>query len=183
MKASWILVLVALLCLPVCFDLPAAHAWADAGHAGVSPGTQAYYEIVPPAITVTSRSAVARPNIIVQSATISSYRVAPGVPVFVIANIANIGAADGSALIQLFVNGLEVEEQEVTLPGGSQFPLKFTLRCPYPGTYSVYVQDTPAGDFQVDPFADTRIILYIGGALLLFALIACTLFMQKGKRG
>ena len=51
-----------------------------------------------------------------------------------------------------------------------------------PGTYSVYVGSIPAGTFTVDTFADPNIILYISGALMLFALAGGVIFMATRRR-
>ena len=104
-------------------------------------------------------------NIAVQSASLSTAKVAPGAPVTVTANVANKGTADGSAQIKLYVNGQEEAHQGVTLSSGSRTPVKFTVSRDEPGTYSVYVGSIPAGTFEVDQFADPNLILYISGAL------------------
>jgi Tol biopolymer transport system component len=120
-------------------------------------------------------------NIAVQSASLSTAKVAPGAPVTITANVANKGTANGSSQIKLYVNGQEEAHQGITLSSGTSTPVKFTVSRDEPGTYSVYVGSIPAGTFEVDTFADPNIILYISGALLLFALIGGVVFMA-GRR-
>ena len=120
-------------------------------------------------------------NVVVQTASLSTDKVAPGAPVTVTASVANTGTADGSSQIKLFVNGQEEAHQGVTLSSGSSNPIKFTVSRDEPGTYSVYVGSIPAGSFVVDQFADPNIILYISGALLLFALAGGVIFMATRK--
>ena len=122
------------------------------------------------------------PNVVVQTASLSTDKVAPGAPVTVTANVANTGTADGSSQIKLFVNGQEEAHQGVTLSSGSSNPVKFTVSRDEPGTYSVYVGSIPAGSFVVDQFADPNLILYISGALLLFALAGGVIFMAMRRR-
>jgi hypothetical protein len=121
-------------------------------------------------------------NIAVQSASLSTAKVAPGAPVTITANVANKGTANGSTQIKLYVNGQEEANQGVTLSSGSRTPVKFTVSRDEPGTYSVYVGSIPAGTFEVDRFADPNIILYISGALLLFAMIGGVIFMANRRR-
>ncbi len=121
-------------------------------------------------------------NVTVQSASLSAERVAPGAPVTVTANVANTGTADGSSQIKLYVNGQEEAHQGVTLGSGSRTPIKFTVSRDEPGTYSVYAGSIPAGSFVVDQFADPNMLLYISGALLLFALVGGVIFMATRRR-
>jgi len=107
------------------------------------------------------------PNVVVQSASLSTDKVAPGAPVTVTASVANTGTAEGSSQIKLYVNGQEEAHQGVTLGSGSRTPVKFTVSRDEPGTYSVYAGSIPAGTFVVDQFADPNMILYISGALML----------------
>jgi Tol biopolymer transport system component len=121
-------------------------------------------------------------NIAVQSASLSIARVAPGAPVTITANVANKGTANGSSQIKLYVNGQEEAHQGITLSSGTSTPVKFTVSRDEPGTYSVYVGSIPAGTFTVDTFADPNIILYISGALILFALAGGVIFMATRRR-
>jgi Tol biopolymer transport system component len=121
-------------------------------------------------------------NIAVQSASLSTAKVAPGTPVTITADVANKGTADGSTQIKLFVNGQEEAHQGVTLASGSRTPVKFTVSRDEPGTYSVYVGSIPAGTFEVNQFADPNLVLYISGALILLALVGGVVFMATRKR-
>jgi Tol biopolymer transport system component len=120
-------------------------------------------------------------NIAVQSASLSTAKVAPGAPVTVTANLANKGTANGSTQVKLYVNGQEEAHQGVTLSGGGNTPIKFTVSRDEPGSYSVYVGSLPAGTFEVDRLADPNLILYISGALLLFALAGGVIFMMMRR--
>ncbi|MHB8086420.1 MAG: CARDB domain-containing protein, partial [Dehalococcoidia bacterium] len=120
-------------------------------------------------------------NIAVQSASLSTAKVAPGAAVTVTADIANKGTANGSSQIKLYVNGQEEAHQGVTLSSGTSTPVKFTVSRDEPGTYSVYVGSISAGTFEVDRFSDPNIILYISGALLLFALIGGVILMATRR--
>ncbi|MGA2159141.1 MAG: SBBP repeat-containing protein [Dehalococcoidia bacterium] len=120
-------------------------------------------------------------NIAVQSASLSTAKVAPGAPITVTANVANKGTANGSTQVKLYVNGQEEAHQGVTLSGGGNTPIKFTVSRDEPGSYSVYVGSLPAGTFEVDRLADPNLILYISGALLLFALAGGVIFMMMRR--
>ena len=121
-------------------------------------------------------------NITVENISLSSAKVGPGAPITVTAYVANKGTANGSSQIKLYVNGQEEAHQGVTLPSGSNTPIKFTVSRDEPGTYSVYVGSIAAGSFEVDGFADPNLILYISGALLLFALAGGVIFMTTRRR-
>ena len=108
-------------------------------------------------VSMTAQGPAPIANITVQSASLSTAKVAPGAPVTVTANVANTGTADGSSQIKLYVNGQEEAHQGVTLSSGSSTPVKFTVSRNEPGTYSVYVGSIPAGSFVVDRFADPNI--------------------------
>ncbi|MGA2160033.1 MAG: choice-of-anchor U domain-containing protein [Dehalococcoidia bacterium] len=133
-------------------------------------------------VPTVAQGPAAMANIAVQSASLSTAKVAPGAPITVIANIANQGTADGSSQIKLYINGQEEAHQGVTLSSGSRTPVKFTVSRDEPGSYSVYVGSIPAGTFEVAQFADPNLILYISGALLLFALAGGVIFMATRRR-
>lgn len=110
-------------------------------------------------------------SISVKSATLSATNVAPGMPVTVRASVANSGNANGSSVIKLYVNGEEETSQSVKIESGKSVQVTFTVSRNEPGTYTVSVGGAQAGSFVVDQFADPNIILYISGALLLFAFV------------
>ena len=120
-------------------------------------------------------------NIAVENTSISLAKVAPGAPVTVTADVANKGTASGSAQVKLYINGQEEAHQGITLSRGSRTPVKFTVSRDEPGTYSVYMGSVPAGTFEVDQFADPNIILYISGALILFALVGSVIYMATRR--
>jgi outer membrane protein assembly factor BamB len=131
--------------------------------------------------SLTSQAPMAIANIAVQSASLSAARVAPGAAVTVTTDIANKGTASGSNQITLYVNGQEEAHQGITLTSGSHTPIKFTVSRDKPGSYSVYVGSIPAGTFEVDQFADPNLVLYISGALMLFALAGGVIFIATRR--
>ena len=120
-------------------------------------------------------------NIMVQSAAISTPKVAPGEKVDITASVANRGSSNGDARVTLYVNGQEVESQGITLSSGQTAPLHFYVSRNEPGTYSVYVGGVSAGSFTVDVFTNNDILIY--GAIALLTLgIAGVLFMITRRR-
>ncbi|MHB8085920.1 MAG: CARDB domain-containing protein, partial [Dehalococcoidia bacterium] len=115
-------------------------------------------------------------NIAVQSASLSTSRVTPRSPVYVTADVANTGTATGSANIKLYVNDNVATDQTVTLHSGGRTTITFNVSCVDPGKYYVYVDNVPAGIFEVDRFGDTNVMLYLGGALIFFALAGAMVF-------
>jgi hypothetical protein len=88
---------------------------------------------------------------------------------------------NGSSSIKVYVNG-ELENSEgVTVNSGSSMPVTFTVSRNEPGTYSVYVGGIQAGSFTVDQFADSNMILYISGTLILLAFAIGVIYVT-GKR-
>jgi hypothetical protein len=122
------------------------------------------------------------PSISVQSASLSTVKVAPGVPVTVTARVTNTGAVNGSTRLTLYVNGQEESSQGVTVSSGSNMPVTFTMTRNEPGTYSVYIGGVNAGSFVVDQFADPNMILYISGALLGLAFVTGLIFILKRRQ-
>jgi hypothetical protein len=121
-------------------------------------------------------------NIIIQSATLAATRVAPGEKVTVSATVSNKGVANGTARITLYVNGQEMESRGVSLSGGQTVPIDFTVSRSDPGPYTVYVGSVPAGSFTVDNTANSSILLYISGALVLIALVGGLVFFIGRRR-
>lgn len=143
---------------------------AGSGGAGAGQGTQG---IVP----------VALPNIVVQSATISAERVAPGEPVTVSASLVNRGTASGTAKVKVYVNGEEeVPVQGVTVNGGSIRPVSFIVSRNEPGTYTVNVNGTSAGSFTVETVAPGT-ILWISGGMVLIALVGGLIYTTRRITG
>ncbi|MHB8085964.1 MAG: CARDB domain-containing protein, partial [Dehalococcoidia bacterium] len=121
-------------------------------------------------------------NISVQSASISSNKVAPGAPVNIIVNVANTGTANGSTQVKLYVNGKEEARQGIAVPSGSKASVKFTVSRDDPGTYSVYAGNVPAGSFKVDAFTDRDILLLIGSSLILLAFILGAIYILRRRQ-
>jgi hypothetical protein len=121
-------------------------------------------------------------NITVQSAKLSTGKAAPEAPVTITAMVANTGTANGSTLINLYVNGQEESCQGITVNSGSTKTITFTVSRNEPGTYNVYVGGTQAGSFTVDQFADPNIILYISGTLILFAFSIGVIYIIRKRQ-
>ena len=121
-------------------------------------------------------------SISVKSASLSTTKVAPGSPVTVTADVVNTGTVNGASSIKVYVNGELENSQGVSVNSGSSTPVTFTISRNEPGTYSVYVGGTQAGSFTVDQFADPNIILYLSGALLIFAFVIGLLFILRRRQ-
>ncbi|MBN1690516.1 MAG: hypothetical protein JW901_05805 [Dehalococcoidia bacterium] len=120
-------------------------------------------------------------NIIVQSAAINTPEASPGQDVYISASAANMGTASGDASITLYINGHKVDSQGVTVAAGQTAPVHFCVSRNEPGTYTVYVENVPAGNFTVDVFANKTGIVYgIMGLMLLG--IAGTLYLLLRKK-
>jgi len=89
---------------------------------------------------------------------------------------------NGSSSIKVYVNGELENSRGVTVNSGSSMPVTFTVSRNEPGTYSVYVGGTQAGSFTVDQFADPNIILYISGALLVFAFAIGVIYASRRRQ-
>lgn len=120
------------------------------------------------------------PNITVLAASLSTTKVSPGAPVTVTANVVNRSAVPGSTRLTLFVNGQEESSQGISVNSGSNMSATFTVTRNEPGTYTVYVGGTSAGSFTVDQFAPETLPL-ISGALVLFALVGCMIYITRSK--
>lgn len=121
-------------------------------------------------------------NITIKSASLSAAKVIPGTPVTVTASVANTGTGNGTSVIKVYVNGAEEAQQGVTVNSGSATQVSFNVSRSEPGTYTVYVGGTNAGSFTVDQFADPNIILYISGALLVFAFVVGLMFILRKRQ-
>jgi len=124
-------------------------------------------------------SPVSMPNIVVQSATLSAAKVAPGEAVTITANLANKGTVNGTSAVKVYVNGQEEAIQGVTVNSGSNRPVSFTLSRNEPGTYTVYVGGTPAGSFTVEQTVDPNVILLISAALFLSGLVLGVIYIRR----
>jgi hypothetical protein len=127
------------------------------------------------------QSPVILPTVYVRSASLSPSKVAPGTTITVTADVVNTGTVNGSSSIKVYVNGEMENSQGITVNSGSNMPITFTVSRSQPGTYSVYVGGVSAGSFTVDQFADSNIILYISGALILIALLLGVAYMVRRR--
>ena len=127
-------------------------------------------------------AAVALPNVVVQSASLSLSKVTPGAPVIVDVALVNKSTVDGALNVKLYVNGQEEASRGATVNSGSTLPISFNISRNQPGTYSVYVGNVSAGSFTVDESADPNIILYLSSALIFIALVLGILFVRR-RRG
>jgi Tol biopolymer transport system component len=132
-------------------------------------------------VPATPQGPVQLPAITVQSASLSSARVAPGTPVTVTANVANTGAVNGSTRLTLYVNGQEESGQGITVNSGSSTPVTFSVSRNEPGAYAVYVGGTNAGSFIVEEFAGPGPIA-IGVGLLLLIVFAAVIIVYRSQR-
>jgi hypothetical protein len=132
--------------------------------------------------TIAQQGPVPMSSISVSSASLSAARVAPGAPVTVTANIVNTGTANGTSSIKVYVNGKEENSQGVAVNRGSNTPVTFKINRSEPGTYTVYVGGTNAGSFTVEQFADSNMVLYISGALILFAFAIGFIYITRRKQ-
>jgi uncharacterized membrane protein len=96
----------------------------------------------------------------VLNATLAAGKAAPGEKVGITATLANKGNSNGTSKVTLYVNGQEVESQGVVLASGEKRTVNFTLSRNEPGTYSVYVNSVPAGNFTVDIFTNNDVLIY-----------------------
>ena len=124
-------------------------------------------------------SPMSLPNIVVQSATVSTTRVAPGEAVTITANLANKGTVNATSSVKVYVNGKEEAVQGVTVNSGSNRPVSFTLTRNEPGTYTVYVSGTPAGSFTVEQAVDPNIILLVSAALFLSGIALGVVYIRR----
>jgi hypothetical protein len=138
---------------------------------------------MPGSITApTQQGPVTVASISVKKASLSATKVSPGTPVAVTADVVNTGAVNGASNIKVYVNGQEESSRGVTISSGSSTPVTFAVTRNEPGTYSVYVGGTNAGSFTVDALADPNIILYISGALLVFAFVLGVIFITRRRQ-
>jgi hypothetical protein len=145
---------------------------------GIGPGGSSGSVSVP----ISQQGPMNLANLQVQSASISSSKVEPGIPVTIIASVVNKGTGNGTANIRVYVNGQEEVSKGVAVSSGSIVIVTFTVSRNEPGTYSVYVGGVSAGSFTVDEMANPNIILYISIALIFIALVVGMAIMLRRKQ-
>ena len=105
-----------------------------------------------PTILQTEASS-APPIVMVQSASLSSSVVRPGIPVIVTAKVVNKGTIDGFTSVKLYVNGKEEFSRSIVVPAAETESVSFAVSRSQPGIYAVSVGEMQAGSFTVDWFA------------------------------
>ena len=129
----------------------------------------------------TAQQPVQLSNIAVQKAAVSSTSVAPGQDVEITASVINKGTSSGTTRVTLYVNGQEDQAKGITVSGGQASPVRFTVNRSEPGTYTVYVNNSPAGSFTVEQLSGNDVFIY--SIIALFVLgIAGTLFFLLRRR-
>ena len=175
-------------------------AKADGGVYGVSYGTERSFTTLPPppppptpappppphssgqTSTVTPAIPVPLPNVVVQSASLSAARVAPGDPVAVTATVVNRGTVNGSTNIRLYINGQEEAIQGVTLESGKNKRVIFTTVKNQPGTYTVYVNGAQAGSFTVAEYIDPDVVLFSSLTLIFFSFVLGIIYIWRRRQ-
>ncbi|MFA5064948.1 MAG: CARDB domain-containing protein [Dehalococcoidia bacterium] len=121
------------------------------------------------------------PNVLVSSAAVASTKVSPGEKVDISAAVTNKGGSSGTSKVTLFINGQEAESKGITLSSGESTTLHFSVSRNDPGTYTVNVNNVPAGSFTVDQFKNNGSLIY--GVIALFIIgIAAIVFLLVRKR-
>jgi hypothetical protein len=127
-------------------------------------------------------STVYLPNVGVQSAAVSAPTTEPNVPVTVTAVIGNTGMANGTKTVKVYVNGQEDIATGVAVNKGETRTMTFTVSRSQPGTYSVYVDGTPAGSFEVREAVSPDVILYGSLALIVLSLILAVIYVTRRRQ-
>jgi len=152
----------------------------------IDPGGPATIMTLPPAShsssTATPPSApILLPNLVVQNASLSAYKVSSGSDVTISAAVANHGTVNGTTVVKLYINGQEEAVRSVNVESGKTVPLSFTVSRSQPGSYSVYVGGTSAGSFVVEDVSEPNIILFISAGFILLALVLGIIYI-RGRR-
>ena len=122
------------------------------------------------------------PNLLVQSASLSAFKVIPGTPVTVTANVANRGTVNGSTKIKVYVNGEEDSSLAVTVESGGSRQVYFTVSRSQPGTYHIYIGGTQAGIFTVEETVDPNIILLISCMLIITSIVLSVIYVLRRRQ-
>ena len=125
---------------------------------------------------------VSLPNLVIQSASLSSKAVTPGMPVTVTADIANKSTVNGNKKVTLYVNGQVESTQGVTVNSGGSSKLTFNVSRSEPGEYNVYVDGVPAGSFNVELFRESDGILIFSAVLVAMAFILGMVMLGRRQR-
>jgi hypothetical protein len=119
---------------------------------------------------------------VVQSASLSALRVAPGEPVEVTATVANRSTVNGSTVIRLYINGQEETSRSVTVESGKTTNVIFTTFRNQPGAYTVYAGGAQAGSFIVADYIAPDIILLISSLLILASLVLGLIYVWRKRQ-
>jgi phosphodiesterase/alkaline phosphatase D-like protein len=125
---------------------------------------------------------ISLPNVVVQSATLSTSYAAPGDPVEIAATVSNVGTVNGNTVIKLYVNGQETAVRSITVESGKSRKILFTTVQSEPGTYTVYVNGVQAGSFMVKEYIDPDIVLFISMALILCSLTMGVVYVWRRRQ-
>ena len=132
--------------------------------------------------TTTTTQPVGLPNIVTQSASISTRSVTPGTPVTVTADIINKSAVNGNKKVTLYVNGQVESTQGITVNSGGSSKLTFNVSRSEPGDYNVYVDGVPAGSFKVEMVTGPDTILIFSIALIAIAFLFGMIMLWRRQR-
>lgn len=133
-------------------------------------------------VPVPPQQTVQLSSVLVKSASLSDEEVTPGTPVTVTAIVANTGGVKGSALVRLYINGEEESSQGINVNSYSTRSTTFIVSRDEPGTYTVYVGNTPAGSFTVNNYIDPNIILLISLLLIFASLVLGFVYIWRRRR-
>jgi len=123
---------------------------------------------------------VVNPSLVIQSASLSQTG-RPG-EAAVTAVLANTSTVNGITRVRLYVNGELDAEQTVAVEAGKQARVSFTVTRSQPGTYQVYVNNTPAGSFAVDDYIHPDAILYISLTLVIVSFILGIIYIRSRRQ-
>ena len=152
---------------PLALIIPAGNVGITSGTGTLSHGGSM------PAATVTQQP-VALPNIYVRSAAVAD-RMAT-----VTAEVVNTGASAGTARIVLLIDGQPVENRNISLAAGNTTTLTFDVSRAGPGSHSVTVNNTPAGNLTISGGLPTEAIF--AAALAAFLGLMGGLFVVHFRR-
>lgn len=107
--------------------------------------------------------------------------VEPGQPVTITADVTNTGDLEGTYAVTLKIDGVAVENKDVTVAGGATGNVSFTVSKNTTGTYQVAV-DSQTGSFTVFSLTSDLPILWIAVvAVVVAAAIGVLILVKKRK--
>ncbi|GAG14648.1 unnamed protein product, partial [marine sediment metagenome] len=119
---------------------------------------------------------------VISDLTLDPSEIEPGETVQISAKIANIGETTGTHTIELKIDGNTFETETVTLPGGSEQRLAYTISSEEEGTHTVNI-DGLSESFTVteEPPFWTSPGFVTGIFVVIFAAAALIYLLWKGK--